>query len=109
MKAFHTITHVLVAFLSLSTVTGLLLHDTNVDKATTKAFAAAADDGAGKPGNMPHTHGERSSLYQSIRDLNASQPRTQPRSQEDRRYLGARPSLGGSGTHPFGDVFLPLV
>ena len=101
----QTLTHFLALALSLSTAGGLLLHDTNVDKAMVKAVSQHADVTA--PGAMPHTHSERSSLHQAIRDLNASQPRTQPRGQEDRKYVQAKPSARGH--HPFDNYTLPLV
>lgn len=101
----QTLTHFLALTLSLCTAGGLLLHDTNVDKATVKAVSQQAE--AAAPGAMPHTHSERSSLHQAIRDLNASQPRTQPRGQEDRKYVQAKPTARGH--HPFDNYTLPMV
>ena len=102
----QTLTHLFALALSLSTASGVLIHDTNVDKAVTKAVSQHADTSV-TVGNMPHTHSERGSLHQAIRDLNASQPRTQPRSQEDRKYVQAKPSARGH--HPFDNYTLPLV
>lgn len=102
----QTLTHFFAIALSLCTAGGLLLHDTNVDKAMLKAVSQQAD-AIVAPGNTPHTHSERNSLHQAIRDLNASQPRTQPRSQEDRKYVQAKPTARGH--HPFDNYTLPLV
>lgn len=101
----QTLTHFFTIALSLCTASGVLLHDTNVDKAMVKAVSQQVD--AASPGNMPHTHSERGSLHQAIRDLNASQPRTQPRGQEDRKYVQAKPSARGH--HPFDNYTLPLI
>lgn len=88
MNIAPTIINSLILALSLGTVGSILVHDTNVDKATMVALAARMDSEAGvaQPGNMPHTHSERNSLYQAVRDIHSSQPRTQPRNTEDERY-----------------------
>lgn len=102
----QTLTHFFAIALSLCTASGVLLHDTNVDKAMVKAVSQQAE-AVMSPGNMPHTNSERNSLHQAIRDLNASQPRTKPRGQEDRKYVQAKPSARGH--HPFDNYTLPLV
>ncbi len=95
--------------LCLVTAGSVFLHDTNVDKAAMAAVTTHPED-IEKPviqiSSKPHTHSERGSLYQAIRDLNASQPRVQPRNHTDKRYAQSKASRGH---HPFGDVMLPKV
>lgn len=99
-----------VAF-GLSTAGAVLVHDTSIDKAMVTAITVKAIDTGGSNavslGTNPHTHSERSSLFQAVRDLNASQPRTQPRGSDDRKYIQAKPSARGH--HPFDNYTLPLV
>lgn len=96
--------------LALTTATSMFIHETNVDK----ALITAAHDQVGlrtpvakAGGNDPHTHAERGSLHQAIRDLNASQPRIQPRNQNDKKYVQAKPTARGH--HPFDNYTLPVV
>lgn len=105
MITAQTLTNFFAVALALLTVGGLLLHDTNIDKAMIKAVSSQAE--VLPPGGLPHTHSERHSLHQAIRDLNASQPRTQPRSQEDRRHVQSKPTTRGH--HPFDNATLPLL
>lgn len=110
MLTLQTIINTLIMTFSLSTATSLLLHDTNVDKATITALTASYNNSSStptKPGNDPHTHSERSSLYQAIRDIHASQPRIQPQRQGDKRYVLGKPSTRGH--HPFDNSTLPIV
>ncbi len=109
MNSIPTILNFLALTLSLGTASSVLVHDTNIDKAMVTALAAqtASITGPAKLGNDPHTHSERGSLYQAIRSLNSSQPRTQPRGQEDRKYVQAKPTARGH--HPFDNYTLPLV
>lgn len=110
MNISSIITQTLSAVFCLGIVGSLVLHDTNIDKATLVAadnriewFSAPVT----RPGNMPHTHSERASLYQAIRDLHSSQPRTQPRSQYEKKYVQSKPSARGH--HPFDNYSLPVV
>lgn len=104
----HTFTHLFAIALSLSTASGVLIHDTNIDKVVLKAMSQHEDTVVTSiNAKIPHTHSERGSLHQAIRDLNASQPRTQPRGQEDRKYVQAKPSARGH--HPFDNYTLPMV
>lgn len=110
MNSIPTILNFLALTLRLGTASSVLVHDTNIDKAMITALAVQApttSNGPAKPGNDPHTHSERASLYQAIRSLNSSQPRTQPRGQEDRKYVQAKPTARGH--HPFDNYTLPLV
>lgn len=109
MNIAKTIIHLLTATFCLSICGSILVHDTNTDKAVLARIANkidASDSGTTKPGNTPHTHSERASLYQAIRDIHSSQPRTQPRNQ-DQKYVRAKPSARGH--HPFDNYTLPVV
>lgn len=102
-------------FLSLSTATGVLVHDTRVDKATmaalsTPAPATASGQADSKLVNISgdaHTHTERHSLSQAVRDLKADNPRLHPRSQADKKYVSQK-NLG-LGHNPFDSYALPLA
>lgn len=99
-----------VAF-GISTAGAVLVHDTSLDKAMVTAIAVKSIDAGtsntNSLGTSPHTHSERSSLFQAVRDLNASQPRTQPRGNDDRKYIQAKPSARGH--HPFDNYTLPIL
>ncbi|MDO4781502.1 MAG: hypothetical protein Q4A34_03905 [Candidatus Saccharibacteria bacterium] len=90
----------LMTLVSLATLCGVLMHDTNVDKAFVTALyktdmqQAMADDGAAKvkPGSTPHTHPEHASLSGIMRESNA-RPRTLPRN-TDRKYANAKRTRG---------------
>lgn len=72
--------------LTLSTSFGVLLHDTQIDRATTTALtlpAIVASYGAADIAlklNDPHTHAERV-------HINASEPRVRARSNDDKKYI----------------------
>ena len=109
MNIANTILHLLTTALCLGICGSVLIHDTNTDKAVLARVANRAptlDNVVIKPGNDPHTHSERGSLYQAVRDIHSSQPRTQPRSQ-DKKYTRAKPSARGH--HPFDNYTLPIV
>jgi len=103
----------LIAMMSLSTATGVLLHDMHLDKATLTVLSAPAvaanyDTGtkAVSLGTDPHVHTERGSLSQAVGDLKFQHPRIQPRTQEDKKYLLQKHVRKGS--HPFDSYHLPL-
>lgn len=85
--------------MSLSTATGVFVHDTKLDKAVTltaivapaaTAGAMMAGAGAMHLSSDFHTHAERISLGQSVKDLNNQNPRIQPRSDKDRKDMKQR-------------------
>jgi hypothetical protein len=94
--------------LSLSTSTGILLHETKIDKfasltvmasATTVHHAASLD-------TMPHTHVEPGFLESASSELRSKNPNQNPRRDEDKKYrLQKRVSRG---THLFDSYHLPL-
>lgn len=101
-------------FLSLSTATGVLVHDTRVDKAAMAALSAPSQVASGQADSKlvnisgdAHTHTERHSLSQAVRDLKADNPRVHPRSQADKKYLSQK-NLG-LGHNPFDSYALPLA
>ncbi len=102
-------------FLSLSTATGVLVHDTRVDKATLTAISSSQNSpgyqaSTAKLVNFStdaHTHVERHSLAQSVRDIKADNPRIQPRSSAEKKYLSQKNM--GLGHNPFDSYALPLA
>lgn len=104
----------LSVFLSLSTATGVLVHDTRVDKAAMTALSAPSPVSSGQADSKlvnisgdAHTHTERHSLSQAVHDLKADNPRIQPRSQADKKYVSQK-NLG-LGHNPFDSYALPLA
>lgn len=97
--------------LSLSTSTGIFLHETKVDKLTILAMvaptvAAQKVAGGGLLESMPHTHSEAGLLTSSSREFNTKSPGITPRRDRDEKYrLQKRVSRG---THLFDSYHLPL-
>ena len=109
MNIAKTIIHTITAAFCVSICGSVLIHDTNTDKAVLTRVAnrfSSLENVVTKPGNDPHTHSERGSLYQAIRDIHSAQPRTQPRNR-DEKYIRSKPSARGH--HPFDNYSLPLV
>jgi hypothetical protein len=99
--------------LSLSTMFGVVIHDTKIDQLTGTMLAVpaiiATYEGVGavhalQPSN-PHTHSEQLSLSQAVRNLAMQSPRMQPRSADDRKHLLQRNVM--RGYHPFDNYYLP--
>lgn len=95
----------LSVMLSLSTATGVLVHDTRIDKVTMTVLAAPAvavgSTMSAKLGQLStdtHPHSERNSLSQSVNDLKGQNPRVQPRSPADKKYVSQKNS--GFGHNP---------
>lgn len=97
--------------LSLSTATGVLLHDTKIDKAATLAPALSASldpaDRSVKLIGDAHTHTERGSLSQAVRDMKTQNPRVQPRTTEDKKHLMQKNAP--RGYHSFDNYNTPLI
>ena len=103
-----------IVLVSLSTATGVLLHDTRVDKAAATSLATSAItvyDANTKLvnfGNDLHPSHERSVIEQSIRDFGTqNDPRIQPRTSEDKKYLLQKYAVRGH--HAFDNYNLPIV
>lgn len=99
-------------FLSLSTATGVLLHDTKLDKAASLAPAVTANFDPAEQRSVKlvgdaHTHVDRSSLSQAVRDIRAQNPRIQPRSTEDKKHMLQKNVP--RGFHTFDTYNIPLV
>lgn len=96
--------------LSLSTSTGILLHETKIDKfASLTIMATVATATAHKTVNldtMPHTHVESGFLESASSELRSKNPNQNPRRDEDKKYrMQKRVSRG---THLFDSYHLPL-
>ena len=101
-------------FISLTTATGIFLHDTRIDKATSVAALPVAsissDTGAKMVHIGPndfHNHIERGSVARAVGILNSSVPGIAPRISEDKKHLMQRYS--GRGHHPFDNYNLPIL
>lgn len=91
------------ALTALITISSLIMHDANIDKAlttrlgTTSLVSRSAD--VNMPGKMitpevnHHTHAERTSLTRVVKDMNAN-PRIQPQQMTQRRSSQRRISKG---------------
>ena len=106
--------HPLIVLASLSTASGVLIHDTRIDKMAVTALASPVtapsyDTGNAKLINFAidaHTHTERHSLAQVVSDFKTPNPRLQPRTSEDRKHLTQK--LVPKGQHSFDNYNLPL-
>ncbi|MFZ2835726.1 hypothetical protein D3C85_220780 [compost metagenome] len=111
MFPFTTLLTPLSIALSLSTATGVLLHDTKLDKAASLAPALSAGldaaDRSIKLAGDPHTHAERGSLSQAVRDIKSQNPRVQPRTTEDKKHLMQKNAP--RGYHSFDSYNTPLI
>lgn len=101
MFSFANILSPLAILVSLTTATGIFVHDTNIDKAASKILSLPStlesiDSGmaAARLGNDPHNHVEQVSYSQFVRDIQTSGPRIQPR-QEDKKYVAQKNTMNG--------------
>ena len=102
-----------LTLLSLATATGVLLHDTRVDKAalvSSLPHASITPEAGAKlvhvSPNDFHTHIERGSVAKAFSTLNATAPGIAPRV-EDKKHLMQR--YVGKGHHAFDSYNLPLL
>lgn len=103
--------HLAISF-ALTTTFGVLVHDTKIDQATTVALAIPValmgyELGAQVPklSSEGHTHVERVSLANAVRDLHQGTPRIQPRDDLKRFYLQKHVV---KGVHAFDGYYVPL-
>ena len=102
MKNIYKLFAPITMLLSLSTVCGVLLHDTNIDKAFMSAWSVAdsststEDASKVKLGSTPHTHAHGISLADTIQDGQAH-PCTAPRSGDRKHIHQKRVARGGHG------------
>lgn len=102
-------------FLSLSTATGIFVHDTRVDKAALTVLSAPSANSGYQAANTKlvnfatdsHTHVERHTLSQSLHEVRGDNPRIPPRLSSDKKYLSQK-NLG-LGHDPFDSYALPLA
>lgn len=97
--------------ISLVTASGIFLHDTRIDKAATTAITIPSEIAAEATTNDKlnwdaHTHVERQVFSQTVRDLQGSNPRIQPRTDDKKHLLQNRVMRGH---HPFDNYNLPLI
>ncbi len=101
----------LFILLSFSTSTGVLLHETKVDKLATLALAhpvtAAKKLSSGKLlESMPHTHSEAGTLQSSSREFRTQSHGMAPRRDRDEKYRLEK--MVPRGYHLFDSYHLPL-
>ena len=94
---------------SLSTAFGVLLHDTNIDKAFLSSWKPYSvqgniEDETKLPETNPHTHPEHSQLSNVLKEGSA-RPRTTPRSNDKKRL---RQKYVARGQHTFDGYHLNL-
>lgn len=109
---FTQIFNTIIVAMSLSTATGVLLHDTRIDKMAATALSlpslvtyADVDKVAFKADLHPHV--ERTSFSQVVHDVHNQSPSTQPRETTDRKYLMQK--YAPKGHHAFDNYSLPIV
>ena len=111
---FNLLINPMMIALSLSTATGVFVHDMKLDKAAAVALAlpsvVATYDVAAKLAQLApdlHAHSERGSIAQAVHDLRSTSPRVQPRSNDDKKHLMQKHV--SRGTHPFDAYYVPLA
>lgn len=97
--------------LSLSTGTGILLHETKVDKLASLTIMSSnqASSTSASPASlesMPHTHVESASFESASREFRSKNPNQTPRRNEDKKYR--LPKQVARGHHLFDSYHLPL-
>ena len=103
----------LAVALSLSTGTGILLHETKVDKLAALTIMSpagyaqqAANLTPASLENMPHTHVESASFQSASREFHNKNPNQNPRRNEDKKYRLQKQVA--RGYHLFDSYHLPL-
>jgi hypothetical protein len=109
---FETIISPLAIILSLCTSTGVLLHDTKVDKvAALTLFSSASanhfvtEENTAKLEATTHTHVERTSIDRASTELRGQTPGLAPR-RDDKKFRLQKKV--GRGFHAFDSYNLPL-
>jgi hypothetical protein len=97
--------------ISLSTMFGIVLHDTKFDQMTTTYLTAPAlrvsfDGATNVLSKMDHTHTERVSVSELGRSLAYESPRTQVRN-DIRKHIMQKNVMRGH--HPFDNYSLPIL
>ena len=109
---FEIILSQLAIVLSLCTSTGILLHETKMDKIASLAlFSSAttshtiAEESTGKLEGTAHTHVERASLERASSELRGQTPRINPQRYDKKYRLQRKVSRG---VYAFDSYHLPL-
>lgn len=102
----------LVIILALSTASGVLVHDMRLDRAALASQSLppppATFDAPNKLGGLgldQHTHVERQTFSQAVRDWQGKTPRLQPRVLEDKKHLLQK--RVAKGQHAFDSYHVP--
>ncbi len=94
------VTNIAPIIFIIAVVTGVLVHDMRIDKATTVAFALpamlATYGAAHMIGGGEHIHVERVSFSNQSRVFHSSLPKVTPRDNEN-RYIQAKKSFANGG------------
>jgi hypothetical protein len=105
---FASLINPLAILISLTTTSGILVHDTHIDQAAAAIAmptVLASHDTTSKLGAESHTHVERTSVSRVVTTLNSHTPGMQPR--EDRKHLMSKHVARGH--HAFDNYNLPVV
>jgi hypothetical protein len=110
---FANILNPLAIIISLSTASGVLVHDTKIDRAAAVAFSAPATMATYEAPSKAisfssdaHTHVERASFAGAVNTLSGHTPSVQPRS-NDKKHLMQKHVVRGH--HAFDNYNLPIV
>ena len=109
---FTVLINPLAVLMSFSTATGVLVHDMHIDQALSSlampaAMASVDTTKTLNLGGADHTHVERTSLSQALRDVRVGNPSIQPRVAENKKYLLQKRVT--RGYHAFDNYSLPIV
>ena len=107
---FEAIINPIAIIISLCTTTGILLHETKIDKVASMTVLSpvpvvsmTAEESAHKLEGQPHTHVEKASPKRVSKDLTSPQPRIAPRRDEKYRLQ----KKVSRGFHAFDGYHLP--
>lgn len=99
--------------ITLSTMFGVVIHDTKFDQLTSRVLsvpsAVVSYEGMnqGVKLNDAHTHTERISLSEVVRNINSRVPGIQPRMADDKKYRLQKNVVRGH--HAFDNYSLPIL
>jgi hypothetical protein len=102
----------LALLLSLVTAGSVFVHDTRIDKAAMAATSlplptAYEESSASRLlSGEAHTHVERVTVSQAVRDFSSGSPRIQPRNDDKKHLMQSRVARGH---HAFDNYNLPIV
>lgn len=118
----QTVLHLFTIFISLSTATGIFIHDGRIDRVvgsgggqvqTVQSKRPAAKNTNGQSGDLglhtdPHTHPQHASAgLKSFAHKNSPNPSYPPRELKMKKYL--QQNYEPRGRHAFDNHYLPIV